>query len=81
VDIKIGWGGVDWIYLVQGRDQLEASCEHGLNLRVRYNAEKFLGRCTAGDLFTRAQLLIVSSVHSLLGRKKDMNKRGDASCM
>jgi hypothetical protein len=31
---EIRWSGMDWIDLVQVRDQWRALCEHGMNLRV-----------------------------------------------
>jgi hypothetical protein len=31
---EIGWGGMDWIYLAQDRDQWRTLCEYGNELRV-----------------------------------------------
>jgi hypothetical protein len=31
---EIGWGGMDWIYLAQDRDQWRAVVNTGMNLRV-----------------------------------------------
>jgi hypothetical protein len=44
----IGWGGVDWIDLDQNRDQWRALVNTVMNLRVPYNAGKFLSSCSIG---------------------------------
>jgi hypothetical protein len=44
----IGWGGMDWIYLAQDRDQWGALVNVVLNLWVPYNAGKFLSNYTIG---------------------------------
>jgi hypothetical protein len=31
---EIGWGGIDWIYLAQDRDQQRAVADTVMNLRV-----------------------------------------------
>jgi hypothetical protein len=31
---EIGWEGVDWMHLAQGRDQWQGCCEHGNELSV-----------------------------------------------
>jgi hypothetical protein len=45
---EIGWGGMDWIYLSQNRDQRRALVNRVIDLRVPYFAGKFLGGCTTG---------------------------------
>jgi hypothetical protein len=43
IDLRhIGWDGVDWIDLAQGRDQWRALVNLVMNLRVPKNTEKFL---------------------------------------
>jgi hypothetical protein len=46
---EIGWGGMDWIGLFHGRDQLMALVSEVMNLRVPQNS------CTTGGLSRRAQ--------------------------
>jgi hypothetical protein len=53
---KIGWDGMDWIDLTPDRDQLRALVSMVRNLRVPYNAGKFLSSCTTGGFSRRAQL-------------------------
>jgi hypothetical protein len=61
IDLReIGWDGVDWIYLAQDRDQWKAPVDTVMNLRVPYNAGKFLSSCTTGGFSRRAQLHEVS---------------------
>jgi hypothetical protein len=45
-----------WIDLAQDRDQWRVPMNTVMNLRVRYNVGKFLGRCTTGGFSRRAQL-------------------------
>jgi hypothetical protein len=45
---EIGWDGMDWIDLAQGRDQWRALVNTALKLRVPSNAGKFLSSCTIG---------------------------------
>jgi hypothetical protein len=53
---EIGWDGMDWIDLAQNRDQWRALVNAVINLRVPYNAGKFLSGCTIGSFLRRAQL-------------------------
>jgi hypothetical protein len=39
---EIDWGGMNWIDLVQDREQLRALVNTVMNLRVPYNALKLL---------------------------------------
>jgi hypothetical protein len=59
---QIGWGGMDWIDLAQYRDQWTVLVNTVMNLRVPYNAGKFLSSCTIGGFSRRAQLHEVSLV-------------------
>jgi hypothetical protein len=52
----IGWDGMDWIDLAQDRDQWRALVSMVVNLRVPYNALKFLSSCTIGGFSRRSQL-------------------------
>jgi hypothetical protein len=57
IDLReIRWDGVDWIDLAQDRDQWRALVNTVMNLRVPYNAGKFLSGCTIGSFSGRAQL-------------------------
>jgi hypothetical protein len=53
---EIGWDGVDWVDLAEDRDQLRALVNTVMNLRLPYNAGKFLSGCTIGSFSRRAQL-------------------------
>jgi hypothetical protein len=57
---EIGWGGMDWIDLAQGRDQWNALANTITNLRVPLNVEKFLSSCATGGFTRRNQLNRVS---------------------
>jgi hypothetical protein len=57
VDLReIGWGGMDWIDLVQDGDQLGVFVNTVINFRVAYNAGKFLNSCTTDGFSRRSQL-------------------------
>jgi hypothetical protein len=51
----IGWDSMDWIDLVQDKDQCRALVNTVMNLRVPKNAGKFLSSCTIGDFSRRTQ--------------------------
>jgi hypothetical protein len=59
--IEIGWDGMYWIDLAQDRDQWRALVNMVMNLRVPYNAGKFLSSYTTGGFSRRGQLHGVSS--------------------
>jgi hypothetical protein len=52
----IGWDGMDWIDLAQDRGQWSALVNMVMNLRVSYNAGKYLSSCTIDGFSRRAQL-------------------------
>jgi hypothetical protein len=57
IDFKeIGWDGMDWINLVQDRDQWRTLVNAVMNLRIPKNAGKFLSSCTICSFSRRAQL-------------------------
>jgi hypothetical protein len=51
---QIGWGGVDWIGLVQDSDKWRALVNAVMNLRVIKNVGKFLSSCATGGFSRRA---------------------------
>jgi hypothetical protein len=53
---EIGWDGMDLIDLAQDIYQWRALVNTVMNLRVPYNAGKFLSISTSGDSSRRAQL-------------------------
>jgi hypothetical protein len=53
---EIGWDGMDWIDLAQDMDQWRALVNTVMNIRVPWNAGKFLSGCTTGSFSRRAQL-------------------------
>jgi hypothetical protein len=57
IDLReIGWDGMDWIDVAQDRDRWRVLVNTVLNLRVPYNAGKFLSGYIIGDFSSRAQL-------------------------
>jgi hypothetical protein len=54
----IGWGGMDWIYLAQDRDQWRALENTVMNLQVPKNVGKFLSSYATGGFSRRGQLYI-----------------------
>jgi hypothetical protein len=57
---------MDWTGLAQDRGRWRALVNEEMNLRVPYNAGKFLSRCATGGLSRRAQLHGVSYLVCLL---------------
>jgi hypothetical protein len=55
-NIKMDLREMDWIDLAQDRDQWRALVNTVMNLRVAYNAGKFLISCTIGSFSRSAQL-------------------------
>jgi hypothetical protein len=53
---EIGWNGMDWIDQAQDRDQWRALVNTVMNLRVPYNAGKFLSSFRICGSSRRAQL-------------------------
>jgi hypothetical protein len=51
---EIGWDGMDWIDQAQDREQWRALVNTVMNLRVPYNAGKFLSSCRIGGSSRRA---------------------------
>jgi hypothetical protein len=58
--LEIGWGGVDWIGLVQDRDKWKALVNAVMNLRVPSNAAKLSSGCIIGGLSRSSQFHRVS---------------------
>jgi hypothetical protein len=57
IDLRdIKWDGMDCIDLAQDRDQWRTLVNTVMNLRIPYNAGKFLRGCTIGSFSRRAQL-------------------------
>jgi hypothetical protein len=53
---EIGWNGMVWIDLAQDRGPWRILVNTVMNLRVPYNARKFLSSCTINSISRRAQL-------------------------
>jgi hypothetical protein len=53
---EIGCGDMDWIYLAQDGDEWRTLVNTVMNLRIPWNAGKFLSSCTIGSFSRRAQL-------------------------
>jgi hypothetical protein len=61
IDLReIGWGGMDWIYLAQDKEQWRALVNTVMNHQVPQNVGKSLSICTTGRFSRRAQLHEVS---------------------
>jgi hypothetical protein len=58
-------GFVDWIYMVQDRNQWRVPVNMVMNLRVPLNVEKFLSGCATGGFPRRTRLLGVGFVLDL----------------
>jgi hypothetical protein len=58
---EIGWGGMDWIDVVQDTDHWRALLNTVMNLQVSYNIPKFLSSCTIGDFSRTVQRHVVRS--------------------
>jgi hypothetical protein len=57
IDLReTGWDGMDWIDMAQDRDQWRDLVNTVMNLRVPYNAGKFVNDCIIGGFSRRAQL-------------------------
>jgi hypothetical protein len=50
---EVGWVGMDWMDLAQDRDQWRAVVNMVMNLRVPYNAGKFLSSSTIGGFLKK----------------------------
>jgi hypothetical protein len=46
---ETGWGGVDWIYLAEGRDQWRTLVNTVMDIRVPQYVGKFFSGCTIGS--------------------------------
>jgi hypothetical protein len=57
---------MDWIGLAQDRDKGRDFVKVVMNLRVPYNAGKFLSGCTTGDILSRAEVRRVSSLNNVI---------------
>jgi hypothetical protein len=58
---EIGWGGMDWVGLAQGRDKRRALVKAAINLRVRKNSG-----CATGGLCRRSELRRVRVGHCVV---------------
>jgi hypothetical protein len=53
---EMEWDGINCVDVARDRDKWRALVNKVLNLRVPYNAGKFLSGCTTGGFSRRAQL-------------------------
>jgi hypothetical protein len=61
---EIGWGGMDWIDLIENRNQWRDFVNTVTNLQVQQNIEKSLSSRATGGFSVRAQLRGVSKLVS-----------------
>jgi hypothetical protein len=69
---EIAWNFMDWIDLVQDKDQWRPLFSTIMNLKVPYNIRKFLSSCTIGGFSRRAQLHEVSQFIAQNGLKLEI---------
>jgi hypothetical protein len=62
---EISWDDMDWIDLIRDRNQRRTLVNMVTNLRVSYNAGKFLSSCTIDGFSRRAQVIELVSEPSL----------------
>jgi hypothetical protein len=69
IDLReIGWDGMDWIDLAQGRNQWRALVNTVMNLGIPSNLGKFLSSGTTGGFSRRAYLHGISCMEYVFFR-------------